>query len=185
MALHEQRNNTAENSIKILGVTIRGFAQALSSLHIIAGSTVESFFKDIDVMDWHPIEKFTELEKIVLQNYINAGPILERVGMAMMNDWYYHGPGKEIINSGAGFLHFQSSSEGYHSLVKGPRNIIGSFSLAEIDETEGSALIHSTTPFDKNLERGIIIGGMSAPGNLLYIDVDNSNDANYFKIEFH
>ena len=57
--------------------------------------------------------------------------------------------------------------------------------IVEIDEKEGEALIRSTTPFDKNLERGVIIGGMSAPGDLVFINVENDDDECIFKIEFH
>ena len=35
------------------------------------------------------------------------------------------------------------------------------------------------------LERGVIIGGMTAPGDLDYIDVDNDEDRNFFRIEFY
>ena len=48
----------------------------------------------------------------------------------------------------------------------------------------GKALIHSATPFNKDLERGVIIGGMSAPADLDYVDVNNGEDEHYFKIEF-
>ena len=50
---------------------------------------------------------------------------------------------------------------------------------------EGKALIRSTTPFDKNLERGVIIGGMSAPGDIEYINVEYDTGKGVFKIEFH
>ena len=70
-------------------------------------------------------------------------------------------------------------------MVQGPEAVVGSFSLTEIDEKNGKAVIHSTTPFDKDLERGIIIGGMKAPGDLDYIDVNNDEDRQCFRIEFH
>jgi hypothetical protein len=69
-------------------------------------------------------------------------------------------------------------------VVVGPEKLVGSFNLEEIDEANGKAVIHSTTPFNKDLERGVIIGGMSAPGDLDYIDVKNDEDPHYFKIEF-
>jgi len=120
----------------------------------------------------------------VTETYKNAGPILEKAGAEMMLTWYNLGPGKEIINTGVDFLRFQSSSQGYASVVKGPKDLVGSFELVEIDENKGKALIHSKTPFNKDLERGIIIGGMSAPGDLDYIDVNNDEDEHYFRIEF-
>ena len=105
--------------------------------------------------------------------------------MEMMLAWYNYGPGKEIIKKGVDFLVFQTGSQGYHSVVKGPRELVGDFDLVELDKNKGKALIHSTDPFNKDMERGVIIGGMSAPGDLYYIDVSNDDDAQYFKIEFY
>ena len=53
-----------------------------------------------------------------------------------------------------------------------------------LDEKEGKARIHSTTPFNKDQERGVIIGGMTAPGDLDYIDVKNEENSHIFEIEF-
>ena len=36
-----------------------------------------------------------------------------------------------------------------------------------------------------DLEKGVIIGGMSAPGDLDYIDVTIDEDIHYFRIEFY
>ena len=82
--------------------------------------------------------------------------------------------GKALVKRGVDFLYFQSGSQGYASVVKGPKDQVGSFDLEQIDEAQGQAIIHSTDPFNKDLERGVIIGGLSAPGDLDFIDVDNS-----------
>ena len=96
--------------------------------------------------------------------------------MEMMLAWYNFGPGKDIIKKGVDFLYFQTGSQGYHSVVMGPEELVGNFDLVEIDEKNGKALIHSTDPFNKDLEKGVIIGGMSAPGDLDYIDVTVDED---------
>lgn len=170
--------------LKVFGALIHGFAQACINLNIVAGSKASSLISDIDVNEWYPFERLKKLFEMVIESYENAAPILERVGMEMMLTWYNYGPGKQIIKKGVDFLYFQSGSQGYESVVKGPKDLVGSFTLVEIDETKGKALIHSTTPFIKDQERGIIIGGMSAPGDLDYIDVKNDEDEHYFKIEF-
>ena len=95
------------------------------------------------------------------------------------------GQGKDLIGTGIDFLHFQSGSNGYRSVVAGPEEFVGNFNLIEIDEIQGLAKIHSTTPFNKDLEKGIILGGMSAPGDLDYIHVSNSEDQDHFVIRFH
>jgi len=170
--------------LRVFGATIHGFAQACINLNIVAGSKASSLISDIEVNGWYPFERLRRLERMVIESYDNAAPILERVGMEIMLTWYNYGPGKQIIKKGVDFLYFQSGSQGYESVVKGPKDLVGSFTLVEIDETKGKALIHSTDPFSKDMERGVIIGGMSAPGDLDYIDVKNDEDEHYFKIEF-
>jgi hypothetical protein len=168
----------------VFGATIQGFAQACINLNIVAGAKAENLIGEIEVNDWYPFEKLREIERVVLETYENAAPILERVGMEMMLSWYKYGPGKEIIQKGVDFLHFQTGSQGYESVVKGPADKVGSFNLEQLDEKSGKATIHSTTPFNKDLERGVIIGGMTAPGDLDFIDVKNDEDPQIFEIEF-
>ncbi len=177
-------SNGNETELKVFGATVHGFAQACINLNIVAGSKASSLISDIDVNEWYPFDRLRELEKIVIESYENAGPIMERVGMEMMFSWYKYGPGKNIIKKGVDFLYFQTDSQGYASVIKGPEELVGTFKLVEIDKEKGKALIHSTDPFNKDLERGIIIGGMSAPGDLDYIDVKNDEDEHYFKMEF-
>ncbi len=177
-------SNGNEKELKVFGATVHGFAQACINLNIVAGSKASSLISDIDINEWYPFERLREIERIVIESYENASPIMERVGIEMMFSWYKYGPGKNIIKKGVDFLYFQTDSEGYASVIKGPEELVGTFKLLEIDEENGKALIHSTDPFNKDMERGIIIGGMSAPGDLDYIDVKNDEDEHYFKMEF-
>ncbi len=173
-----------KKELEVFGATILGFAQACIHLNIVAGLEANDLIKDIEVNKWYHFEILRDIERIVVESYENVEPILERVGMEMMQIWYNFGPGKQIIDGGVDFLHFQSGSQGYASVVKGSDELVGSFKLVKLEEKLGKALIYSTTPFDKNLERGVIIGGMSAPGDLDYIDVNNDEDEHYFNIEF-
>ncbi len=177
--------NKSKKELKVLGATIQGFAQACINLNIVAGSRADDIIRNIDVNSWYPFERLQMIEKIVIESYDNTEPILERVGMEMMLGWYNFGPGKEIIKKGIDFLDFQTGSQGYASVVIGPEELVGSFKLEEIDDINGKALIHSTTPFNKDMERGVIIGGMTAPGDLDYIDVNNDEDKHYFRIQFY
>jgi hypothetical protein len=172
------------SELVVFGATIQGYAQACINLNIVAGSKAENLIGEIEVTGWYPFEKLLEIERVVTAAYENAGPILERVGMEMMLGWYHYGPGKEIVKRGVDFLHFQTGSQGYASVVKGPQELVGSFNLEFVDEQKGRARINSTTPFNKDQERGVIIGGMSAPGDLDYIDVKNQENPQIFEIEF-
>ena len=170
--------------LTVFGATLQGFAQACINLNIVAGTKAENIIEDIEVAGWYPFEKLREIERVVFETYENSGPIFERVGMEMMLSWYNFGPGKGIIKKGVDFLHFQTGSQGYASVVKGPEDLVGSFNLEFLDEEGGQARINSTTPFNKDMERGIIIGGMTAPGDLDFIDVKNDENPQIFNIEF-
>jgi hypothetical protein len=174
-----------KKELEVFGATILGFAQACIHLNIVAGPKANDLVKEIEVNKWYPFEILRDLERIVIETYEKVEPILERVGIEMMQTWFNFGPGKQIINRGVDFLRFQSGSQGYASVVKGPEELVGSFKLIKLEEKLGKALIHSTTPFNKNMERGVIIGGMSTPGDLDYIDVNNDEEEHYFYIEFH
>jgi hypothetical protein len=168
----------------VFGATLQGFAQACINLNIVAGAKAENLLGEIEITGWYPFKKLREIERVVVQAYENSGPILERVGMEMMLGWYNYGPGKEIIEKGVDFLHFQTGSQGYASVVKGPEDAVGSFNLEFLEEKRGRARINSTTPFNKDMERGVIIGGMTAPGDLDFIDVKNDENPQIFQIEF-
>ena len=173
-----------DDKLIVAGSTLQGFAQACINLNIVAGAKAENLIGEIEVTGWYPFQKLREIETVVMQTYENAAPILERVGMEMMLSWYNFGPGKQIIKSGVDFLSFQTGSQGYASVVKGPEDLVGSFNLEYLDVANGQAKIISTTPFNKDMERGVVIGGMSAPGDLDYVDVTNDENPQVFAIEF-
>ncbi len=174
-----------QSELMVLGAIVDGFVKTSMDLQVIANTSLDEVVMDITPTNWYPLKLLFDLQELVVMSYKHPEPILEKIGRSMMNSWYHEGPGKDIIADGMDFLHFQSSSAGYRSVVRGPENLVGSFNLIEVDDEEGTALVHSTTPFSKDLERGIIIGGMSAAGDLDLVDVHNREDKNYFKIIFH
>jgi hypothetical protein len=142
------------------------------------------FLEQIKAEEWYPLEKVLNILNLVGEKYSNPAPIFERIGIEMMNLWYSKGPGKNIVKRGVEFLHFQTSSEGYYSVIRGNPDQIGDFSLLSLDEEKGSAAVRSTTHFNRDMERGVLIGGLGAPKDLLYINVDNSDNEDVFQIRF-
>jgi hypothetical protein len=63
--------------------------------------------------------------------------------------------------------------------------LVGSFDLREFDPRAGRAVIHSTTPFNRKIECGVLIGGLLAPGDIDYVDVTNDADPDLLVVEFH
>ncbi|MDX9720572.1 MAG: hypothetical protein RBU37_07485 [Myxococcota bacterium] len=182
---HVKLPEAPTQQLLVHGSTLLGFAQACKNLSIVAGSRASSLINAIDLHQLYPFERLRELERLVIESYIDSAPILERVGQEMMLLWYHEGPGKAFVRDGADFLTFQSGSQGYASVVHGPKELVGSFDLLSLDRERGKALVKSTTPFQKDLERGVLLGGISAPKDLDYIDVDNSADPQLFHVTFH
>ena len=178
-------NEPPETALSVLGALLDGFVRSSVNLQIMAGDAVNEIIPEIQPLQWYPLKMLFDLQDLVIRKYRDPEPILEAIGRSMMDNWFHNGPGKGIIRTGPDFLRFQDGSGGYRSVVRGPDGMTGAFSLLEIDEQAGTALVHSTTPFNRDLERGIIIGGMSATGELDLVDADNSDELDYFRIRFH
>jgi hypothetical protein len=103
----------------------------------------------------------------------------------MMKLWYDRGPGRSVVERGIDFLHHQTGSQGYHGVTRGPAEQVGAFSLTALDEERGTARVSSTTPFDRTMERGVLLGGLRLAGDLVYVDVENHTDPSVFEIRFH
>lgn len=174
-----------DGELQVFGALLQGYAQACVNLNIVAGRRSTGLVSGIEVMRWYSFERLRELENIVLTSYENNGPIMERVGVEMMSAWYHFGPGKEIVKSGIDFLHFQTGSQGYASVIKGPPTQVGTFQLIDLDPGQGTAKVHSTTPLNRDMERGVLIGGMLAPGDLSFVDVTYSPQDLCHYVEYH
>ena len=173
------------HEVLVSGALLLAFGQACVNLNFYIEEDSRSLIQNLQPTEWYPLETFTNMLHIVVEKYSDPAPILEQIGIEMMNFWYNIGPGKQYVKRGVDFLRFQTSSEGYYSVIRGDPNQIGEFTLRNLDEQEGIAIVRSTTPFNKHMERGILIGGLGLAQDLIYISVDNSVDAHTFLIEFH
>lgn len=171
--------------MEVFGSLILGYAQACINLDIVGGKKASKLVQGIQPNNWYPLSIWKELGNIIITNYDEPSPIMEKVGIEMMTGWYHDGPGKNIVKSGVEFIHFQTGSEGYNSVVKGTQTVIGDFRLVSINEEKGSAVIESTTPFNRDMERGVLLGGIKAPGDIVYLDVNNTKNKNIFLITFY
>lgn len=168
--------------VEISGALLRSFLDAGESLKLLLQGDAEEI-GSFDPGEWYPLEKFQKLVQQVSQ-YNDCGSILEQIGAEMMKGWYHHGPGKSIIASGVDFLNFQTSSQGFRSVIKGPPERTGNFHLVNLSEAGGIARICSSTVFPREIERGVLFGGLGLAGELLYYDVTNASHADHFDIYF-
>jgi len=172
-----------QNNTQVSGIFPLSFGQACLNFNFLIGEESQ-FLEQIKVDEWYPLEEILNIFNLVKEKYSDPAPIFEQIGIEMMNLWYLHGPGKNIIKRGIEFLHFQTSSEGYYSVIRGNPDQIGEFSLLNLDEGKGTATVRSTTQFNRDMERGVLIGGLRATKDLVYVHVDNTVNEDIFQIQF-
>jgi hypothetical protein len=170
------------DQVEMYGALLRSFLNAGESLKLLLQGEVEKI-ESFEPDKWYPLEEFRKLLRLA-SRYKNHGSILEQIGVEMMNGWYHHGPGKGLISSGIDFLSFQTGSNGFRSVIKGPAERIGSFDLTELNEPGGTARIISSTVFPREIERGVLLGGLGLAGDLLYFEVNNASHMDRFDICF-
>ena len=179
------QNMQQRDEVQVSGALFLAFRQACINLNFYIDEDTRALFEELQPAEWYPLETFTNVLRIVVERYSDPAPILEQIGIEMMKFWYDVGPGKLHVKRGVDFLRFQTSSEGYYSVIRGDPGRIGEFTLVDLNEQEGTAIVRSTTPFSKDMERGVLIGGLGLTQDYIYIGVDNSGDPNTFLIEFH
>lgn len=172
------------SELQVMGALLQGFGGACVNLKILGGDEVGPLLGGIEPPGFYPLARYRALTDLINRKYGDPAPIKEQAGVEMMNLWYNFGPGKALVTSGPGFLEFQTGSGGYYSVIKGTPEQIGGFTLKSLDRTAGSAVVHSTTPLDRDIERGVLLGGMRLTGELKYVKIDNSADPNIFNIKF-
>lgn len=170
------------HSVELSGFFLLSFTRACINLNAIVGDDMEKLVGGIDPQSWLPASSFLAALDLIAGRYPQFEPILERIGAEMMRLWYEFGPGRSIVHKAIDFLHFQTGSEGYASVVRGPAEGVGRFVLESIDAQSGTAVVHSTTPFERAMERGVLLGGLQLAGDAIYVDVDNSRDADRFVV---
>jgi hypothetical protein len=168
------------SDLEVQGVFLESLAAACLNLQVVTRVEADA---SIEPLAWYPVARFHRLFHAIDERFEDPDPIKERIGIEMMRLWYEHG-GRALAPTGAGFLRFQAGSAGYRSVVKGRPAAAGNFAIVELDEQAGVAMVQSTTPFDRAMERGVLIGGMQAPGDLVYVDVVNRPDPSVFHIRF-
>jgi hypothetical protein len=172
------------SDVEVMGVFLQALANACLNLHLLAGEEA-ALACDVEPMSWYPASRFEELFQRVVGRFPTSEPVRERIGTEMMRLWYDPGPGRSIIATAADFLRYQTGSEGYHSLTRGPADQKGAFSLVELDEARGLAVVRSTTPFDRAMERGVLLGGLRLTGEATFARVENAPDPSTFRVEYH
>ncbi|MBN2652155.1 MAG: hypothetical protein JXR63_07220 [Spirochaetales bacterium] len=165
--------------MEVSGITILSFKIACVNLNFFGNKDDISQTEQIDPQGWYPYQLFKNLEETIYKNFDNPAPVFEMIGEEMIKFWIENESGKSVIKSGIDYLNFQKDSNGYSNMVRGESDTCGEFKLTELDLNKGKAIIHSTTPFSRDMEKGTIYGGLTTPGDLSLVRVEYS-DNNFF-----
>lgn len=154
-----------------IGVVMLGMVSAFERIHVISGEKAAYLSQDIDPDQWYPLTRFFDLLDSLTAGGRDVSPILFRAGFEFIRMWYSEGPGHTFIDGGVDFLRYQTGSSGYSSVVRGPAEEVGYVELTELDEAAGSARIVSLNPFPVEFDRGVFYGGVTAPGDMDWVEV--------------
>jgi signal transduction histidine kinase len=168
--------------IEVCGALLNGFYSAGKNIRLLLEDYLGADLQ-WDPAAWYPV---SELQRLINHSarFHNPGAVIERLGEEMMSAWYRHGPGRQVAPGALDFVRFQSGSLGYRSVMRSDDEPIGEFALVSLDERAGLALIRSTTVFCRNLELGLLNGGLQASGELLFFEVRLDADRAHFELRF-
>jgi diguanylate cyclase (GGDEF)-like protein len=172
MVPHEAQRTTTP--VEVLGALLLGIQGACASLALLSARNPDGHY-DYRPERWYAIEELHHLLDWT-QRYRDPQEVQTRIGMAMMEGWYRDGPGFQIAPGGLDFLAFQAGSHGYRSVMRGDAALMGGFELVALDIAAGEAQVHSSTLFSRDLELGILQGGLDATDDLLFSEVTREGD---------
>lgn len=168
------------------GAMLQSFAQACVNHKIILEKKLSNYaeLKNPE-LEWYPVEKYHDLCYMVSDKYDQPDPVFRQIGSEIINIWYQI-EGKKVVFNGIDFLEFQTNSTGYRRMVMGPEDGIGHFKLLDIDKSSGLAVIESTTPFNREVEKGVIRGGLSLFDEISFSKVySKAGSPDLIYVEFH
>jgi hypothetical protein len=168
---------------QLLGTHFLAFRHVAATLHGVFDAHLERFLQDVHYNAWYPVTVMQHLCQR-LAAYANAGLIFEQIGVELAQIISGYDEWQPFFRTGGDFLHAHGQSQLYYHFVSGPADQIGALSLVQVNDQEGRAVVHSTTPFNRDLERGLLLGGLRLSNSFDYVTVDNSADANTFQMRF-
>lgn len=169
---------------EVQGAVLIGFIETCIRLHILTPGEQRDWAGDIQQDGWYPLVRLVELQRRIASKFEDADIVLEKAGIEFIKKWIASMGNKRFIRSGLDFLLLQCDSWGYRRLVRNAGREVGYFELTNLDLLRGAARIASATPLNRSFEKGVIIGGMLATGDLCYVRVDNGADADCFEVDF-
>ncbi len=161
---------------EIMGVVLAGLIRSFRNIYVISGQSADRLAARIKSTEWYPVKRFYELLELLTAGDGDRASVLPRAGMEFIQEWYVENHGSDFIKNSTDFLKFQAASAGYRSVVRGDPRDVGAVDISDLDESQGKAVVVSTSPFPAEFEKGIFYGGMLYPGDLEYVSVRIDQD---------
>jgi PAS domain S-box-containing protein len=169
---------------QVRGVVFLAFTEAFRNLNLLAAEDVNTLISGMHYNGWYPLARLQQIFTLIEATYATPRPILEKVGMEFINTLYHFRDWRHLFASGIDFLKTHVDSKMYYNFIQGDPQRIGSIVLVSLEEAAGRAIMHSTTPFSKDFERGVFLRGLQLTRSFDYVQVDNTQDTRIYHIEF-
>jgi len=155
---------------EVSGAFLIGMVESFSSTYLLPEGALP-FEKDaLSPEGWYPYDYLIELNELIETQIPGSDSILFWAGVRFIELWYWHGPGKEMIQSSLDWVYCHDDGGGYNSVVRG--ETIGWSKSRVIDEAQGFALIENVMPLTPAYLRGIFFGGMYLFDDMAYFNAE-------------
>lgn len=113
-----------------------------------------------------------------------AAAVRFQIGSSTLQDWYHEANGFALCPTALQTLRHHASIDSFGQWARGEPARLGHFRLMGLDEEQGLGSVHSSTPFCREWERGLIQGALDAAGDLLFSDVSWDPAHSSFQLRF-
>ena len=161
---------------EIMGSILIGLIYSFKSIRAISNNKADDLVKDYKSAEWYPMADFFNLLRVLCVRNIDYKPILFQAGSAFIRDWYFNGPGKNLLSSSIEYLKFQGATGGYEAVHRGDSDDIGWQELIELNEEAGYAKILCVNPYPKAFEHGVFYAGVMMFDDMEYVEVSSEEE---------
>jgi hypothetical protein len=162
----------ATNRPKVKRAVFRALVQAATNLGLYVAPEVAEHLERAKEAAFIPLEQLSDLLALAAAPYAEPAPVLERLGREMVDAWYQKEQGGALPNAVEELL--AELGPAYRGLVHGDVTETGEVSGASFDPEKGELVVHSTTPFSRDLERGVLEGVLLRMKDVIGVEAERS-----------
>lgn len=161
-----------QDTPSILGAYLLGMIDSFDRTSILNVESLPFSYDHLESSKWYPFDHALALVKLISKTLPDGSHLLFWAGVNFISKWYWDGPGKELVQSGAQWIQYNYNSNGYSDVVRGPKNEVGWVKNLEYNYEAGYILVESVTPWGSEYIRGVMYGGFLLFDDFAYFDVE-------------